>query len=356
MLESQLEERKSSDLLSVFLIDKLHLNPVALGLISAIFSSLLFFISGLVSGTLITGLGKVGLLDDWLHWVFAIIINPSIFGYYLWSSSSIKEIIDNLEKSDLIKTNCAEIKSTLSIYKERKRIYISLFTATLYSIYFFISRNNLSGWTSSGLIPQMSGTLLSLFAGFAASMAVSNLLLNIIILNRIFLRKKLSINLLHPDKCGGFAFLGKYSLRTAYLISVFGAWLFIAVYDFQISRFNHIYFLLFFLLPFYIVLSLLTFLSPLFSAHIGMKKLKSENLEMISIKYQELYEVTKSSINLELSELEEKINKLEEIKKLYEIAKKIPIWPFDMPIISRYFISTLGVCLPFLFELLNSRI
>ena len=214
----------------------------------------------------------------------------------------------------------------------------------------------MSGWTSSGLIPQMSGTLLSLFAGFAASMAVSNLLFNIIILNRIFLRKKLSINLLHPDKRGGVAFLGKYSLRTAYLISVFGAWLFIAVYDFQISRFNHIYFLLFFLLPFYIVLSLLTFLSPLFSAHIGMKKLKSENLEMISIKYQELYEVTKSSINLELSELEEKINKLEEIKKLYEIAKKIPIWPFDMPIISRYFISTLGVCLPFLFELLNSRI
>ena len=356
VLKLQLKRRKDSDLFAIFLINRLHLNPVKFGLLSAVLSSLLFIFSGLVSRTLESDLGKAGLLDEWLHWFFVLIINPSIFGYYLWSSLSIIGIVEKLEKSDLIETDHFEIENILLVYKKKNRIYISLFISTLYSIYFFISRADLSGWTSSGFIPRISGSILSFLVGFAASMLVANLILNIVVLNRIFLKKKLSINLLHPDKCGGLAFLGSYSLRTAYLISMFGAWLIIAVYDFQDGRFNHGPFLLFILLPLYVALSLLTFLSPLFSVHTGMKSVKFKNLETISCRYQELYELTRNNMDLELKELRGRIDRLKNIKELYVIAEKFPVWPFDMPMISRYFVSILGVFLPFLLDLLHSKL
>jgi len=93
-----------ADPIASLLIEKCHLTPVTLGMLSIFITSGFYLIAATVTKTLILHEEHLGLLQDWFAWVWICLLNPVIFGYYLWSFKAIYRLIEYLEKSDSVDT------------------------------------------------------------------------------------------------------------------------------------------------------------------------------------------------------------------------------------------------------------
>ena len=108
------------------------------------------------------------------------------------------------------------------------------------------------------------------------SILVLNLIMNIWILHRILVKKKMNINPLHPDRCGGLRPLSTYALKTAYLIGVLGFMVGLIEYQFIIQGLGKEYWFVHLIIPLHFTLSISCFFGPLLAAHEGMSNAKEQ--------------------------------------------------------------------------------
>ncbi len=147
-----------------------------------------------------------------------------------------------------------------------------------------------------------------------------------------------NIQVLHPDRCGGLAFLGNFSLKITYFIGLIGiliGTLFTASeYIYNLNPLVVPSYLLLFIA--YLIGANAFFFLPLWSVHDRMKQSKMETLRNISIAADHLFDKLQEQITDKEIGSTEDFHKLYDLQKMYDIALSFPAWPFDIETLKRF--------------------
>ncbi|MCC5602305.1 hypothetical protein [Nostoc favosum] len=329
------------DPVAYLVIEKFRLSPLTFGLLAAVTATVVYLFTAWITDTLWSKQGQMGLLRDWIPWLLGLFINPVTLGYYLWSFQAIDKVIQELETSDVLETDQSEIDQfVINLYSKKWRKLSALASAIFFSTIVFITRPRLeNSWTSSSLLATLTITIATFAVVYMGSMLVLNLITNIWIFYRIFGKKNLDINPLHPDRCGGLRCLSDYSLQTAYLVGVLG--ILIGVIEYQVITqgiekelwFVHL------VIPLYILLSMGCFFGPLLAAHSGMKRAKEESLHKIARQFRAEYSGIYTSLAEETEAFKKKSEKIQQLRALYTMTDELPVWPFDVKTFRRYLLT-----------------
>lgn len=342
-----------ADPIASWLIEKCHLTPVTLGMLSIVITSGFYLIAATVTKTLILHEEHLGLLQDWFAWVWICLLNPIIFGYYLWSFKAIYRLIEYLEKSDSVDTTEAEIKSVLLPYQKSWRQFLALGAAIAFGIWYFSVQQDVYNWTGSdGSIPALTGAINAVAIFYAGSILVLNLTTNVWLLHELLGKdnKRLNINPLHPDRCGGLSPLSQYSLNTAYLAAIIGTMITLSKYQFISQGIAQEYWYFNLIILLYIPISLICFFGPLLTARRGMRKAKEELLSEIAKQFQADYKRIHTSLSSDGEILKKETTKLQELRSLYTLTNEFPVWPFDVTTLRQYLLSVVTPLLPLLLK------
>lgn len=314
-----------------FLIDKLRITPVGIGLLSIVISLML---------------AGVNILSNWsnrtpemvassLPLAFAaLFLNPIIYGYYLWSFQRAMLITKSLiDDNILIVKELDPITETARSFGRKWHWLVGLamgttFGCAMFAQYQYSLTNNTIPLLSPWLI-----ALATLAVVYCGTILVLNLICNVLLLNHILGNASLDINPLHPDHCGGLKALSAYSLQTAYLVGILGIWVGILEYQFIQQHYAlgfHV------LIPFYVSASMVIFFGPLLAAHKEMQDAKRGLLHKISRKYKLEYEQICLQIDDGADGLKFKAERLEELKSFYDTTDRFPVWPFDVAVLRQY--------------------
>lgn len=334
-----------ADPLARLLLDRWRLTPVSFGLLCSVVTAALYLLVALISNTLVLQSGH-GLLQDWLPWLWVLAFNPVVAGYYLWAIKAIISLIYSLERSEVMDVSQEEIEQVSQLYQPRWRALLALVIAVGQSLFFLVSRANLKNWTGSGALPALAGAIATLVVVYMGSMLVLTLITNVQLLHQVLGNKKLNINPLHPDSCGGLRTLSRYSLNTAYLAAVFGAMIGLIEYQFITQGLAGLNSPLHLLIVLYIVLSLACFFGPLLAAHQGMKEAKERLLSAIAKQFQEDYSRIQSSLHADAETLKKESAKIQELRSFYTLTNEFPVWPFDLKTFRSYLLSVTTPLIP----------
>jgi hypothetical protein len=154
----------------------------------------------------------------------------------------------------------------------------------------------------------------------------------------VFFRQyKPDIHVLHPDRCGGLAFLGRFSLRGAYLLAIVALDISLLILHnvdiVGVSAMSDRYVVGAILA--YGLLAPLAFFAPLASAHRGMSQAKVDAEKLISDEANRLYK----SIQVDLGHGRldaTAIAQLDDLHRLSKMTADFPVWPLDLGTIGRF--------------------
>ncbi|MBE9048963.1 hypothetical protein IQ243_00770 [Nostocales cyanobacterium LEGE 11386] len=341
-----------ADPLARWLIDKCHLTPVSLGMLSIVITSGLYLLVAVLTKTLILNGSQLGLLQDWFAWVWICLLNPVIFGYYLWSFKGIYRLIQYLDQSDIVETSEAEINLVLSPYQKSWRQFLALATGAAFAIWYFTVQQNVYNWTGSDNgIPALTGAINAFAIFYVGTILVLTLITNVWVLHELLGNKQLNINPLHPDRCGGLSPLSQYSLNTAYLAAIAGTMITLGRYQFISQGIAQQYWYFNLIILLYIPISLICFFGPLLAARRGMRKAKEELLSAIAKQFQADYVRVHTSLSNDAENLKKEAAKLQELRSLYTLTNEFPVWPFDVTTLRQYLLSVVTPLIPLLLKL-----
>ena len=338
------------DPVAKFITGKLGLTPIIFAFIWTLIVIFIGFTTAAISNTLVSTPSKVGILQDWVWQVWTLLVTPCLTGYYLWSSTSIGEIIQKLQMSEVIIIQENEIDEIIAKHKKPWRLVLSIALMIFTGIVYFISREEFTGFASSSTITRIGVTFTFSILAFFSGMLVLTLILNIYSIRHIMKEKELNVNPLHPDKSGGLKTLSDYSLKIIYLIAVFGIVLGISGYRLIDSGYS---WAAFFLVVFYIGVAIISFFSPLSTAHEEMKKAKEKLLLTLGKQFWDEYMLTQSLIQDNVETLKDEVEKMKQLRELYKLTNEFPVWPFDMTTLRRFGITVATPIIPLLFNLVR---
>ncbi|MCC5637581.1 hypothetical protein LC593_17395 [Nostoc sp. CHAB 5844] len=353
------------DPIAYLLLEKFKLSPLGFGLLGIAIGSGIYLITAWVSNTLWLPLGQKGLLQDVFPWIWVLLINPVVLGYYLWSFQGIDSVIQELEESDVLEIDESEIQAinqiTFNAYKPKWRKFLAFISAVIFSSFVFVTRFGLkNSWTSSHPLPILIVTITTLILVYIGSMLILNLVSNIWILHSILRRelerKEFNINPLHPDRCGGLRSLSDYALKTAYLAGVLGIMVGFIEYQFITRGTGQNYWFVHLIIPLDVLLSIICFFGPLLAAHRGMKKAKEELLHEIARQFQVDYSKIHASLTGDAETLKQGTEKIKNLRAFYSLTDKFPVWPFDVQTFRQFLLTVSTPLLPLLIGIVQKLI
>jgi hypothetical protein len=158
---------------------------------------------------------------------------------------------------------------------------------------------------------------------------------------------RLNLNANHPDQCGGLEPLGNLCLWNALIIACAGVYLggWIAIGPSTIFRAEILAYKPVFqaLLIIPIAVALVSFFLPLGSTHRVMLAKKAELLyqlhELDQRIFKEDLELLTLADQMDPEEGDRRIKKLEMMRKIYTTHQKIPVWPINLSMLSKFVAS-----------------
>ncbi len=193
-----------------------------------------------------------------------------------------------------------------------------------------------------GTVAGWMGIPLTFFLMYIAGALVARICATFVALRRLF-QLKTNIQPLHPDGCGGLLPLGRVSMKLNVAVFVMGfvcaAGVIVNMTEWRVPLFHWTNLLL---IVGYVIGSSLIFFLPLLAAHQSMKKAKMQLLysihERIESLSKQIIQDISSATELPTAAIEE----IENVRKVYDMAREMPVYPFNFRIVSS-FIGSLGL-------------
>ncbi len=210
-------------------------------------------------------------------------------------------------------------------------IYGFIWVGIFLLFYFYFDLDYLMDWLSKPWLNLLASLIYLLFFGFY--LFIGGMILYRMYVTANYIRKiskefNLSIQILHPDKCGGFKPIGDLCLSNSFILIVWGIFFAIAIamawgeersYGYTIG------------LLFIIGVSILAFIWPVYYIHKIMLKEKIKTLEILDRVVGDQIPVINKPEKMELSEIN-KIKECEVLLEQYKEVEEFNTWPFDTSI------------------------
>lgn len=182
--------------------------------------------------------------------------------------------------------------------------------------------------------------------GFAAGLAIWRMIVVGVKVHELGRRFPLRVQLGHPDRCGGFEPLGNLSLWNALILSVPGVYLGWWIIVGPSSQYGTTYVALHSILAgIVMVLAAVAFALPLWSVHRAMVRSSGELRAAIERQGQRIddlaRELVASKDDLPPEEWEQKARDLEHRQAVYRAHERVPTWPIDVRLATKFGTSQL---------------
>lgn len=316
------------------------------------------------SNSLYTVGSKTGLLFDYAWWVYQVTSVPAIILYYLWLPTGVLDVFLGLKNNKVLATSLKpnKLSSNFDNFIQRFIKFYSHWAwilANAIAVFIFMLALTLPEFRHYNLWVNSGNTIFWVHGVFwyiifsIGSLAVLKTLLSIYWFNKLFREFETDIRVLHPDKSGGLAVLGNFSVKIGYVIGIIG---FTIAIDFWshtsyvtrgVSFTNQTSTILGIIG--YIMFSPIVFFATIGTAHSAMQNAKNKSLLAISDQFEIDFYKIDSLLNKSAKELQDGMDKIEHLQKIHDLISKFPVWPFSVSNIIRFFSSTLS---PIIFALL----
>lgn len=166
-----------------------------------------------------------------------------------------------------------------------------------------------------------------------------------------FFRFSANIQPLHPDSCGGLSPLGSLSMRLNVgafmfgIVSVLGVIANTSQYNLSLVHPMNLA-----VITAYIAGATVAFFLPLYSAHRRMTEAKYHTVQIINQRFEQINKELLAELADSREVNESKINQMEALRKVHEIASNMPVYPFNLKTVSSFVGSVLTPLLIFLLE------
>jgi hypothetical protein len=302
--------------------------------------------------------------DKSYHAMFFVLLPFFVFfiRYYL---TGLEDAIDKLCNSKVLRISpmryCRAVEYSNNLFSCRFVTFIPYFLAALLLIDSILNYNlkGLHTWNSTSLsginiISSIDIVITYFFFYFFFALLLRMILTYFVI--RKFLSGNINVQPLHPDNCGGLAPLGEFALRitwAGFFVGIPVLWL---MYGNYLNNIPHYQLTNIFNLSFYVISMTVVFFLPLLGARKSMRRAKDKELRLINDIFQKGRKDVLLNINKYKVEGEVEISNLEKLIKLHDIAKSMPVWPFNSRNIVRFLSSVLWPVLLILIQYIFGKL
>jgi hypothetical protein len=162
-------------------------------------------------------------------------------------------------------------------------------------------------------------------------------------------RNALRIRPLSPDKAGGLGALGAFCLKMVFVILPMMIPLVLYPIFGELNELFSAGIIL------YIPALIFAFLYPLSGAHNAMTKFKRQELSALSREFNRVYdEFVRDIRDRQLKDIPDDFELMGKMDQLYQKADSMPVWPFNLEILSKLGSVLVFVAIPILFEFISS--
>ena len=329
--------------------------------------SLLPIIASIFKGSFINYNLNVDAFHDLGYHTQFFLLLPFFVFFLPYYFNGLQKAIDSLVKTKVLKISSSDytevIKFSNSLFSYWIVTYLPFIITIGFSIYgilnYFLAGyknwNSVSNINDFNIINVLAILPMLPFYYFITAI-ILRIGLTYFVIKKI-LNKNVDIQPLHPDNCGGLSPLGKFSLKA----SSAGIGVGIPVMILIIFNTYHNNFALF---GFYNVMNILTyivaltvvFFLPLLGARNSMLQAKQEELERISNLFQKERTSINQIIDSKNSSQDIDFTKIQGMINLYEMAKSMPVYPFEASNVLRFFGSVLWPILLVLVQYILEKI
>lgn len=302
---------------------------------------------------------RVGLLNDGAWWGYQFTgVLASVY-YFLWLPDGIIGVFKGLRDNKvIIKPNSSKneiekfedfLSDFVKTYTQMRWSYLSGSIVILVILFAAIPEyRSFSGWQTSCEPLFWFHAIFWAFIFYLVAINVIRTLICIHFINDLFKKFNTDIRILHPDGAGGLSPLGNFNVKIGYMIGIYGLVTVIAIW----SQFSYLTpghtslfdnkFTIVIGLFWYLIIAPLAFFLPIGSAHASMKNAKYKTILAISDQFENDFSQLQQNLNKGGEEFSKTCNKIENLQKIYSMANRFPIWPFNTANLVRFFSSIIS--------------
>ena len=340
---------------------KLRWSPFRFAMFVFSLNVVLDFGGALATHALLTKSGHPGLLQDASALFVDFVQMPLISGYYIWSLQATKKLLEDFDESEVFvdkRSYRANVDFVSRIAQAKWVFGVAVIIAMTLTILWLGAFLNWfpplmgDGWLYNSRVLPWLRVPMWFVVTYGLIFGLYNVGITIFALRRFFRNQTIHLAPWHPDKCGGLSSISRYSISLSYAIAIVG--MMASILTISAIR-THTWGnarLLWLGDMVYLILAPSLFFLPLGTAHTAMKSAKSELLSFLAKRIEAQYEELIKAEDIDGTVLAGKINRLEQLNKVYKITEEFPIWPFDVSSLRRFFAVTGAPVVPALFSLL----
>lgn len=310
-------------------------------------------------------------LKDYLaYWnvFYSVCVIPPVAFFYAWMYPAVDTLFRDLAKSD-VWIDGSQRRQTRRQCRQHERALSTSWVPTICSALivgggmlwevfdsFFHNHSFLSPYRGgSWFVTKASCATIAPIAAVGYHLVVVILargLMAVRGLRRVFRDREIKLQPMHPDKCGGIGCIGDYALRVSYFIAFLGVGVSIAfVNSVYVGKWEANYLVIFSALA-YLLLSPIVFFMTLGAAHNRMLDAKKALQKMISDQFSKDYSQLSAKLGESSEVLTPHVEKVDQLRKLYELTESFRVWPFDATSLQRFWAAFLSPLMPILVGIL----
>jgi len=302
---------------------------------------------------------------DFSYHAMFLILLPFFIFFIRFYLNGLEKAIDSLRQSNVLQIDATKYRSAVEY---SNKLFASRFVIILPSVLSIIllldsilnyNLKGLNTWNSTSLaginlISTIDIIITFLFFYFFFALLIRMSLTYFVI--HKFLNGNLNVQPLHPDNCGGLSPLGEFALRISWAGIIVGFPVLLLMYGNYRNNIPHYQLTNVMNMVNYILAMTIVFFLPLLGARKSMRQAKIKELNIISEIFQKERKYTLANLNQDKLEKEFEISKIENLIKLHDIAKSMPVWPFNSSNIVRFLSSVLWPILLILIQYIVGKL
>ena len=233
------------------------------------------------------------------------------------------------------------------LYNARFPVFASVGLSIVLNSYNYFVKPTASTWL--GVRSGFSGFYGRLFVTVNYAMiilVVYKCVITVWGLHHFLANQTVRVQPMHPDRCGGLRPIGALAVAVNYFIAIVMLFISLLVFFDEFARSQLFFFALFAI--FYALAPFLLFFS-LSKASRRMRETKRINLQRLARTFDSYYSKLETAGDDKVYDIEI-AEELGKVYPLYEIVERMPVWPFDVGSVVRFFMTITLPALLFLVQ------